>query len=56
MLPLVDALFAEPSPSVIKAVLAERDLIADATVRSPLRPPTAASLTTALDRLRGLGA
>jgi 4-hydroxy-tetrahydrodipicolinate synthase len=55
LLPLVNALFAEPSPSVIKAVLAERGLIADATVRSPLRPPTAASLITALERLRGLG-
>jgi 4-hydroxy-tetrahydrodipicolinate synthase len=55
LLPLVNALFAEPSPSVIKAVLAERGLIADAAVRSPLRPPAAASLTTALDRLRGLG-
>ncbi|MCO5994492.1 dihydrodipicolinate synthase family protein [Actinoallomurus rhizosphaericola] len=54
LLPLVNALFAEPSPSVIKAVLAERGLIADATVRSPLRPPTAASLTTALERLRTL--
>ncbi|MCO5968057.1 4-hydroxy-tetrahydrodipicolinate synthase family protein [Actinoallomurus soli] len=54
LLPLVNALFAEPSPSVIKAVLAERGLIADATVRSPLRPPTAASLTTALERLRVL--
>ncbi|MEV5746351.1 dihydrodipicolinate synthase family protein [Actinoallomurus sp. NPDC052308] len=53
LLPLVNALFAEPSPTVIKAVLAERGLIADATVRSPLRPPTAASLTTALDRLPG---
>ncbi|GAA0334008.1 dihydrodipicolinate synthase family protein [Actinoallomurus spadix] len=52
LLPLVNALFAEPSPSVIKAVLAERGLIADAAVRSPLRPPTAASLTTALERLR----
>jgi 4-hydroxy-tetrahydrodipicolinate synthase len=56
LLPLVNALFAEPSPSVIKAVLAERGLIADATVRSPLRPPAAASVTAALDRLRTLGA
>ncbi|WP_433176774.1 4-hydroxy-tetrahydrodipicolinate synthase family protein [Actinoallomurus sp. CA-150999] len=56
LLPLVNALFAEPSPSVIKAVLAERGLIADATVRSPLRPPAAASVTSALDRLRTLGA
>lgn len=54
--PLVNALFAEPSPSVINAVLAERGLIADATVRSPLRPPATASVTAPLDRLRTLGA
>ncbi|MEV5707682.1 dihydrodipicolinate synthase family protein [Actinoallomurus sp. NPDC052274] len=53
LLPLVNALFAEPSPTVIKAVLAERGLIADATVRSPLRPPAAAALTRALERLPG---
>ncbi|MCO6004382.1 dihydrodipicolinate synthase family protein [Actinoallomurus purpureus] len=54
LLPLVNALFAEPSPSVIKAVLAERGLIADAAVRSPLRPPAAAPVTSALDGLRKL--
>ncbi|MEV0401603.1 dihydrodipicolinate synthase family protein [Actinoallomurus sp. NPDC050550] len=54
LLPLVNALFAEPSPSVIKAVLAKQGLIADATVRSPLRPSATASVTAALDRLRTL--
>ena len=54
LLPLVNALFAEPSPSVIKGVLAERGLIAHAIIRSPLRPPGAVSLAAALDRLRGL--
>ncbi|GAA4606026.1 4-hydroxy-tetrahydrodipicolinate synthase [Actinoallomurus liliacearum] len=54
LLPLVNALFAEPSPTVIKAVLAERGLIADATVRSPLRPPCSEVVIRALDALAGL--
>jgi dihydrodipicolinate synthase/N-acetylneuraminate lyase len=54
LLPLVNALFAEPSPSVIKAVLAERGLIEHAGVRSPLRAAGAASVRAALDALTGL--
>jgi 4-hydroxy-tetrahydrodipicolinate synthase len=51
LLPLVQALFAEPSPSVAKAVLAERGLIDDPHVRSPLRPPTRDNVTRALAAL-----
>jgi len=56
LLPLVNALFAEPSPSVIKAVLAERGLIEHGGVRSPLRAAGAASVGAALGALTGLGA
>lgn len=55
LLPLTRALFAEPSPSVIKAVLAERGLIAHPFVRSPLRPAAPASLGAAMTALTGLG-
>jgi 4-hydroxy-tetrahydrodipicolinate synthase len=55
LLPLTRALFAEPSPGVIKAVLAERGLIGHAGVRAPLRPPARASLGAAIDALTGLG-
>jgi 4-hydroxy-tetrahydrodipicolinate synthase len=53
VLPLVGALFAEPSPSVIKAVLAEQGMIAHAGVRAPLRAPASASLGAAMDALTG---
>jgi 4-hydroxy-tetrahydrodipicolinate synthase len=56
LLPLARALFAEPSPAVIKAALAELDLIADPLVRSPLRPAATASLGAAMTALTGLGA
>jgi 4-hydroxy-tetrahydrodipicolinate synthase len=55
LLPLTRALFAEPSPTVIKAVLAEQGLIAHPFVRSPLRPAATASLGAAMDALTGLG-
>jgi 4-hydroxy-tetrahydrodipicolinate synthase len=55
LLPLTRALFAEPSPSVIKAVLAELGLIDHAGVRAPLRAPARASLGAAMDALTGLG-
>jgi len=55
LLPLTHALYAEPSPGVIKAVLAELGLIEHASVRAPLRAPTRASLGAAMDTLTGLG-
>jgi 4-hydroxy-tetrahydrodipicolinate synthase len=55
LLPLTDALFAEPSPTVIKAVLAERGLVAHPFVRSPLRPAEKASLVAAMSALRQFG-
>jgi 4-hydroxy-tetrahydrodipicolinate synthase len=55
LLPLTRALFAEPSPGVIKAVLAELGLIAHPGVRAPLRAPAPVSLGAAMDALTGLG-
>ncbi|MDN3353979.1 dihydrodipicolinate synthase family protein [Actinomadura sp. DC4] len=52
LLPLTRALFAEPSPGVIKAVLAEQCLISHAGVRAPLRPPSGASIGAAMDALK----
>ncbi len=46
--PLAAALFAEPNPVVIKAVLAARNLIPTAAVRLPLLPAGPASVATAL--------
>lgn len=48
------ALFAEPSPTVIKAVLVERGIIGHATVRPPLRGAAAGTLKRALGALKGL--
>jgi 4-hydroxy-tetrahydrodipicolinate synthase len=56
LLPLVRALFAEPSPSVIKAVLAEQGMIAHAGVRAPLQAPASDSVKAALAALTGLSA
>jgi 4-hydroxy-tetrahydrodipicolinate synthase len=56
LLPLTRALFAEPSPGVIKAVLASLGLIDHAGVRAPLRAPARASFGAAMDALTGLGA
>jgi 4-hydroxy-tetrahydrodipicolinate synthase len=56
LLPLTRALFAEPSPGVIKAVLAELGLIEHPAVRAPLRAPARASVAAAMDALTGLGA
>jgi 4-hydroxy-tetrahydrodipicolinate synthase len=52
LLPLVQALFAEPSPAVIKAVLHAEGLIPTAAVRMPLSGATAAAGTRALEALR----
>jgi 4-hydroxy-tetrahydrodipicolinate synthase len=51
LLPLTRALFGEPSPTVVKAVLAARGMIGHAGVRAPLRPACADSLGRALDAL-----
>jgi 4-hydroxy-tetrahydrodipicolinate synthase len=52
--PLASALFAEPNPAVIKAVLHAQGLIATADVRLPLLPASAASLARASDAIAGL--
>ncbi|MHA6615644.1 dihydrodipicolinate synthase family protein [Pseudonocardia sp. DLS-67] len=49
--PLAAALFAEPNPSVIKAVLHAQGRIATPAVRLPLLPPPPAAITAALDLL-----
>jgi 4-hydroxy-tetrahydrodipicolinate synthase len=54
LLPLTRALFAEPSPSVIKAVLAETGLIEHPGVRAPLRAPAPVSLGAAMEALKEL--
>jgi 4-hydroxy-tetrahydrodipicolinate synthase len=46
--PLAAALFAEPNPVVIKAVLAARNVIPSAAVRLPLLPASDAAVTAAL--------
>ncbi|RSN48947.1 MULTISPECIES: dihydrodipicolinate synthase family protein [Actinomadura] len=51
LLPLVDALFAEPSPSVLKACLAELGVIDDPAVRAPLRAPRPENVERALEAL-----
>jgi 4-hydroxy-tetrahydrodipicolinate synthase len=50
--PLAAALFAEPNPTVIKAVLHARCRIATPDVRLPLLPPDPASVAAALDLLK----
>lgn len=51
LLPLVEALFAEPSPAVLKAVLHAQGRIATPTVRMPLAPASDDGRRTALVRL-----
>lgn len=48
LVPLTRALFAEPNPAVIKAVLAAEGRIASPRVRLPLLPATPAALSAAL--------
>ncbi|MDO8188787.1 4-hydroxy-tetrahydrodipicolinate synthase [Conexibacter sp. JD483] len=52
--PLVRALFAEPNPVVIKALLAAEGAIESAAVRLPLTPATAAAVERALDVVAAL--
>jgi 4-hydroxy-tetrahydrodipicolinate synthase len=54
LLPMVNALFAEPSPAVLKAALAELGLIGHPSVRAPLRPPRGEPVARALAHLSGL--
>ncbi len=54
LLPLVGALFAEPSPAVIKAVLHALGRIPTPDVRMPLSPASADAAARALDALRHL--
>jgi 4-hydroxy-tetrahydrodipicolinate synthase len=56
LLPVVNALFAEPSPSVLKAALTELGLIDAPLVRSPLRPPGREPVVRALAHLAVLDA
>jgi 4-hydroxy-tetrahydrodipicolinate synthase len=51
LLPMVEALFSEPSPSVLKEVLAERGLIDDPSVRAPLHAPGPEAVARALSAL-----
>ena len=55
LLPLVQALFAEPSPAVIKAVLHVLGRIPTADVRMPLSPASRTARQAALEVLRDLG-
>ena len=52
LLPLVQALFAEPSPAVIKAVLHAQGLIPTAAVRMPLAGATTQAVERALRTVR----
>ncbi|QKG22758.1 dihydrodipicolinate synthase family protein [Actinomadura verrucosospora] len=54
LLPLARALFAEPSPSVLKACLAEIGLIDDPAVRAPLHAPSPASVADAMRAFHAL--
>ncbi|GAA5061491.1 4-hydroxy-tetrahydrodipicolinate synthase [Nocardia callitridis] len=53
---LTTALFAEPNPTVIKAVLAAQGRIPSPAVRLPLLPATESSLYTALAALKAFSA
>ncbi|MFI0352418.1 dihydrodipicolinate synthase family protein [Actinomadura sp. 9N407] len=54
LLPMVNALFSEPAPAVLKAALAELGLIDDPSVRAPLRPPGPEPVARALSSLRAV--
>lgn len=56
LVPLTRALFAEPNPSVIKAVLAAQGRISSPHVRLPMVPASNAAVSVALDRLGVLAA
>lgn len=54
LLPMVNALFSEPSPAVLKAALAEVGLIDEPSVRAPLHAPAASAVTRAVNVARKL--
>ncbi|GAA2146987.1 4-hydroxy-tetrahydrodipicolinate synthase family protein [Actinomadura napierensis] len=54
LFPLARALFSEPSPSVLKACLADIGLIDDPAVRAPLHAPRPESVAAALRAFRAL--
>jgi 4-hydroxy-tetrahydrodipicolinate synthase len=56
LLPLVLALFAEPSPAIVKAVLHAEGRIATPTVRMPLSAASPAGATAALGAFRAASA
>ena len=56
LLPLVVALFAEPSPAVIKGVLHAQGQIPTAAVRMPLSDASAAAVEAALNAVANLAA
>ncbi len=54
LLPMVEALFGEPAPAVLKACLAEVGLIDDPAVRAPLRAPRPESVAAAMKAFQSL--
>ncbi|NVI91052.1 dihydrodipicolinate synthase family protein [Actinomadura sp. BRA 177] len=54
LLPMVEALFSEPAPAVLKACLAEIGLIDDPAVRAPLRAPRPESVAAAMRAFQAL--
>ncbi|TDD73628.1 dihydrodipicolinate synthase family protein [Actinomadura rubrisoli] len=54
LFPLAEALFAEPSPAVLKACLAEAGVIDEPSVRAPLHAPGRESVGRALKAFRAL--
>jgi 4-hydroxy-tetrahydrodipicolinate synthase len=56
LLPLVQALFAEPSPAVLKAILREEGRIATANVRMPLSEASSGALSKGLAAFRAASA
>ncbi|TMR06298.1 4-hydroxy-tetrahydrodipicolinate synthase [Actinomadura soli] len=54
LLPMAEALFGEPSPSVLKECLVEEGLIDEPAVRAPLHAPRAESVAAALRAFRTL--
>ncbi|WP_207935633.1 dihydrodipicolinate synthase family protein [Actinomadura sp. KC216] len=54
LLPMADALFGEPSPSVLKACLVDEGLIDEPAVRAPLHAPRPESVAAALRAFRAV--
>ncbi|MFI0405468.1 dihydrodipicolinate synthase family protein [Actinomadura sp. 3N508] len=54
LLPMADALFSEPSPSVLKACLVDEGLIDEPAVRAPLHAPRPESVAAALRAFRAV--